>query len=132
MANISAHNFFATGENPKPLGTEHPNIVPYQAFQASDGLFIVAIGNDKMWSAFTDKIGIETLKDPMYATNKGRVIHREQLIPILEEIFSHHTRQEWDDFFSEINIPVGPVDQLSEILSDSHVIERGMVQENYA
>lgn len=125
-----AHNFFATGENPKSIGTEHPNIVPYQAFQASDGLFVVAIGNDQMWSTFTDKIGIEALKDSKYETNKGRVIHREQLIPILEEIFSHHTRQEWDDFFSEIHIPVGPVNQLSEILKDSHVIERGMVQEN--
>ena len=124
-----ASSYFATGENPRPLGTEHPNIVPYQVFQASDSSFVVAIANDKMWLAFIDKIDIDSLKNPMYEKNKGRVIHRKTLIPLLEDIFIQHTRQEWDDFFEDIKIPVGPVNQLSEALEDPHVIERGMVQE---
>lgn len=124
-----AGNYFATGKNPKPLGTEHPNIVPYQVFQASDGSFVVAIANDKLWHSFVNKIGNETLKDPTYATNQGRVIHRKELLAILEDIFIQRTRDDWEHFFEDINIPVGPVNQLSEVLNDPHVLERGMVQE---
>ena len=124
-----ANNYFETGENPKPLGTEHPNIVPYQVFKASDGNFVVAIANDKMWHAFVNKVEVEVLKNPKYETNRGRVIHREALIPKLEDIFIQRSKQEWDNFFTEINVPVGPVNQLSEVLNDPHVLERGMVQE---
>ena len=124
-----ASSYFATGEDPEPLGTEHPNIVPYQVFKAANGSFVVAIANDKMWSTFINKLGIDSLKDPIYESNKGRVMHRDQLLPILQDIFIQRTRKQWDDFFTEIKIPVGPVNRLSEILQDPHVIERGMVQE---
>ena len=124
-----ASSYFATGEDPEPLGTEHPNIVPYQVFKAADGSFVVAIANDKMWSIFINKLGIDTLKDPIYESNKGRVMHRDQLLQILQDIFIQRTRKQWDDFFTEIKIPVGPVNRLSEILQDPHVIDRGMVQE---
>nr|WP_211316724.1 CoA transferase [Oceanobacillus arenosus] len=124
-----ASSYFATGVNPEPLGTEHPNIVPYQVFEAADGNFVVAIANDKMWSAFTNKLNLDTLKSSKYDTNKGRVTHRDQLLQILKDTFMQRTRTEWDEFFTEIKVPVGPVNQLSEILQDPHVIERGMVQE---
>ncbi|WP_227002720.1 CaiB/BaiF CoA transferase family protein [Salicibibacter kimchii] len=122
-----ASNYFATGEDPKALGTEHPNIVPYQAFQASDGHFVIAIARDHMWHSFTAKIGIDILKDGRFNTNEGRVIHRNELIPLLENVFIQRSRQEWDDFFTDIGVPVGPVNKLSEILDDKHVKERDMV-----
>jgi formyl-CoA transferase/CoA:oxalate CoA-transferase len=126
-----ASNYFATNENPIPLGTEHPNIVPYQTFQASDGHFVVAIANDRMWDAFINKIDIDLLRDKLFHKNEGRVIHRERLIPILEGIFKQETKEKWEEFFSELKIPVGPVNKLSDILNDPHVKDRGMVIDNF-
>lgn len=126
-----ASSYFVTKENPKPLGTEHPNIVPYQAFQASDGYFVVAIATDRMWNAFTSKIGIDSLKDEQFYKNEGRVTHRERLISMLAGIFKQQTKAKWEAFFTELKIPVGPVNKLSEILSDPHVKDRGMVREDF-
>jgi len=56
-----AGNYFATEENPKPLGGAHPNIVPYQVFEASDGYFILAVGNDNLWDAFVTNLNLDVL-----------------------------------------------------------------------
>jgi len=122
-----ASNYFASGKDPGPIGTEHPNIVPYQAFEAADGYFVVAIARDYMWELFVNKIGIEVLKDEKFRYNEGRVLHREKLLTILRDLFLERTRNEWEIFFSELKIPVGPVNQLSEVLNDEHVLQRGMV-----
>ncbi len=126
-----ASNYFATNENPKPIGTEHPNIVPYQAFQASDGEFIVAIATDNMWKDFVNKLDVSKLKDEKFQTNEGRVIHREYLIPIFEDIFKQQTRAAWESFFTELKIPVGPVNKFSDVLNDPHVKEREMVVKGF-
>lgn len=126
-----ASSYFATKEDPKPLGTEHPNIVPYQAFEASDGHFILAIANDKMWNLFSEKINIATFKNEKYDTNEGRVTHRSELLPMLENVFKEKDKSYWEDFFSEIKIPVGPVNKISEILNDSHLVDRDMIIEDY-
>lgn len=126
-----ASSYFATGENPRPLGTEHPNIAPYQAFEASDGHFIVAIATDEMWRKFKEKIDIDILHDEKFDENKGRVTHRDKLIPILQEEFKKRSRKEWEEFFMELGIPVGPVNQLSDILNDPYVFEREMVVDTH-
>lgn len=126
-----ASSYFATNENPKPLGTEHPNIVPYQAFEASDGHFILAIATDKMWDDFINKIDIDTFKNKKTLTNEGRVNHREELIPQLENIFKRETKLYWEEFFTELKIPIGPVNKISDILNDSHLIDREMVIKDF-
>jgi len=126
-----ASSYFATGKNPTPLGTEHPNIVPYQAFEASDGYIIIAIATDAMWNKFVNEIGIVELENSLYKKNSDRVQNREILLPILKNIFIKRTKKEWEEFFSELSIPVGPVNQLSDILNDDYVDERNMVINNY-
>src|SRR5699024_2164008 len=75
-----AGNYFATGENPKPLGGAHPNIVPYQVFNASNGYFVLAVGNDSLWSTFLDAMEMKSLRDPSFKTNPDRVRNRDRLI----------------------------------------------------
>ena len=41
--------YFATGAPPRRLGNRHPTIVPYETFAASDGDFVLAVGNDELW-----------------------------------------------------------------------------------
>ena len=43
-----------TGELPGRLGTSHPNIAPFQAFEAGDGrLLVVCAGHDNQFAAFS-------------------------------------------------------------------------------
>lgn len=122
-----AGNYFATRQDPKPLGGAHPNIVPYQVFEASDGYFILAVGNDSHWNSFVKAMNMEIFEDPRFATNPDRVRNRDVLIPIMEEIFKQKTVKEWIALFEGVKIPCGPVNKFSDILNDPHVLEREMV-----
>ena len=124
-----AGNYFATGKNPQPLGGAHPNIVPYQVFEGSDGYFVLAVGNDNLWNNFVEAMGMEELKDPKFQTNPDRIAQRETLIPLLEEAFKEKSKNEWVELFESYKIPAGPVNEFSEILNDPHIKEREMVQE---
>src|SRR5699024_3425418 len=122
-----AGNYFATGENPQPLGGAHPNITPYQVFEASDGYFILAVGNDKLWEDFINDLDLSILHEPRFATNPKRIENRNELINILNEKFKERSVHEWIQRFEKIKVPCGPVNKFSDILSDSHIKEREMV-----
>ncbi len=78
-----AMNYLASGVTPTRLGNAHPNIVPYAAFPASDGWFILAVGNDGQFRRFAKVVGIDG-DDPRYATNALRCEHRATLTPVIE------------------------------------------------
>src|SRR5699024_4593251 len=124
-----ARNYFATGDNPKPLGGAHPNIVPYQVFHASDGYFVLAVGNDNLWNTFVEAMDMKSLENPKFKTNSDRVENRNLLISMLNEIFITKTRNEWVKLFESYKIPCGPVNNFSDILNDKHIKEREMVVE---
>jgi crotonobetainyl-CoA:carnitine CoA-transferase CaiB-like acyl-CoA transferase len=125
-----AGNFFASGENPKPLGGAHPNIVPYQLFESSNGYFNIAVGNDNMWKKFCTALGEEHLiNDPKYATNSDRVQNRNELVHYLQASFYTKTSKEWVELFEEAGIPCGPVLQFNEIYEDPHVLAREQLLE---
>lgn len=129
MQTYIAGNFFASGKNPRPLGSAHPNICPYQAFPASDGYFNLAVGNDKMWRQCCEAIGEpQWAEDERFRTNPDRVVNRDVLIPMLEQKFRQRTVREWVDLFRSIRIPCGPIYRLSELYDDPYVIEREMVK----
>ena len=77
-------NYLASGEEPKRRGNQHPNIVPYQVFDTSDGHVIVAVGNDGQFERFCTILDVSELADnPDYQTNVSRIQNRDALIAIL-------------------------------------------------
>ena len=126
-----AGNYFATGENPPKLGSGHPNIVPYQAFEASDGKYlIIAGGNDRLWAILCKGMGLEDwIEDPKYVTAEKRVENREVLIPALEEEFRKRARDEWLEVLRGLGFPCAPVYAMDEIFNDPQVLHRGMLLE---
>ncbi len=114
--------YLLTGRKPKRMGSAHPSIVPYQAFQASDGKwFILAAANDRHWRRFTEAIGRPDLaEDERFKTNPDRVRNRHILIPLLEEIFRSRPRDEWVRMLEEAGVPVAPVYELDELFSDPY------------
>lgn len=126
-----AGGYFATGKNPKKLGSGHPTIVPYQAFKAKDGKYIiVGVGNDSLWKKFCKVAGLENIMDdPRYATNPKRVENRNEVVEIVQEALLQKTSGEWLKMLEDEGIPTGPIYKLDEVFSDPQVLHREMVVE---
>ena len=122
-----AMNYLATGAAPKRLGNAHPNIVPYQDFPSADGDFILAVGNDGQFRKFCEVAGLPALADdPRFSTNKARVAHRAELIPLLRQATVFKTTAEWVTLLEEAGVPCGPINDLAQVFADPQVQARGL------
>lgn len=129
LANV-AHNYFATGEAPRRFGNAHPNIVPYETFPTSDGYVALAIGTDGQYRRFCQIVERPGLwDDERYQSNAGRVEHRQELVPILQDLFRGRSTDSWIDLLVAAKIPVGPINDIPSILADPQIEARAMVQE---
>ena len=123
-------NYLQSGEVPKRRGNGHPNIVPYQVFEAKDGHVIVAVGNDSQFGRFCQILGVpEMANDPAYATNIKRIENREVLLPKLEALFAMRGKQEMLAAMKADNVPCGEVNNLAEVFASPQVAAREMVVE---
>ena len=119
-----------TGVAPRRLGSAHPTIVPYQAFEAADAPFVVACGNDRQFERLAAVLAWpELARDERFATNAGRVRERERLIPLLAERFTQRPRAHWIASLLDAGVPATPVASLLEALADPQTVARGLVRE---
>jgi crotonobetainyl-CoA:carnitine CoA-transferase CaiB-like acyl-CoA transferase len=126
LANVNS-NFLASGQPPVRWGNAHPNIVPYQTFQTSDGWIIVAVGNDGQFRKFVEIGGRPELAvDERFATNPERVRHRDTLVPILSEMVGTRSKHEWIAALEAAGVPCGPINDLGEVFDNEQVIARGL------
>jgi crotonobetainyl-CoA:carnitine CoA-transferase CaiB-like acyl-CoA transferase len=115
------------GQVPPRRGNEHPTIVPYGTFPASDGDFILAIGNDAQFTRFVAEAGAPGLaSDARFATNAARVRHRDVLIPLIGALTAGRPAQDWLAACAALNIPAGPVHDLAQVFASPQVVARGM------
>ena len=120
-------NYLTSGTAPGRLGNAHPNIVPYQAFEASDGYIILAVGNDAQFRRFCAFAGkIELAEAPEFATNRERVRNRATLVPAVARIIRRHPVRHWLDGLEAVNVPCGPVNTLDQVFADPQVRHRNM------
>jgi crotonobetainyl-CoA:carnitine CoA-transferase CaiB-like acyl-CoA transferase len=127
LANV-ASNYLISGNLPKRHGNAHPNIVPYQSFQASDGWFAIAVGNDRQFARLRGVIGYSELEmDPRFLRNSDRVENREILIPLLVSIFKTASVAEWLTKLDEAEIPCGAINNFEQVFSMPNVKEREML-----
>ncbi|MFT3733186.1 MAG: CaiB/BaiF CoA-transferase family protein [Hyphomicrobium sp.] len=125
-----AMNYLASGKPPRRLGNAHPNIVPYQVFEASDGPIIIAAGNDGQFARVCDLLGLQRLAtDERFKTNAQRVSNRAQLIPILEAETLKHSSQHLLAALEAAGVPAGPVNRLDQVFADPQVRARQMRQD---
>lgn len=124
-----ATNYFANGKRPGPLGSGHPNLVPYQAYPARDGHFVIAVGNDSLWKklcAAIDRPDLAANQD--LATNNGRVVHRDMLNAELERTLGTQTVDHWCRLLSERGVPASPIRSLDEVYDHPHTLALDMLQ----
>jgi len=119
--------YLTDGVVPPRRGNDHPTIVPYGLFPAADRPFILAIGNDTQFARFCAEAGRpELAEDPRFATNPGRVRHRDILIPILEEMTRARPAADWFEPLDRLGVPTGPVNDLGEVFAHPQTTAREM------
>ena len=122
-----ASNALVSGKDPGRQGAGHPNIVPYQPFQAADQPIIIAVGNDRQFAKLAAIVGHpEWAKDPEFATNPKRVAARDRLVPMIAEIVATRPAADWLKLLEEAGIPAGPINTISQALADPQAVHRGM------
>lgn len=120
----------ATNVAPKAMGSAHPLNAPYQAFQGSDGWFVVGGANQRNWLRMLEAIGAtELAEDPRFVTNPDRMAHLKELESELDKRLRTKPAQHWIDLLEEKGVPCGPVLDMLQALSDPQTAAREMVVE---
>lgn len=125
IANMNM-NYLIGGRAPKRMGNAHANIVPYQVFDASDGQFVVAVGNDGQFAKLCEAAGQTLHQDPRFLRNDDRVRNRDVLVPLLAAVLKQKTVAEWIALFEPLGIPVGGINDLAQVFDHPQVVSRGM------
>ena len=122
-----AMNYLVSGAAPRRMGNAHPNLVPYQVFQAADGPIVIAVGNDRQSSDLCAILGLEAVAlDPRFRTNAGRVANRSAFLALIGPRIAQHSRAELFEALEARDIPVGPINTVDEVFRDPQVIAREM------
>ena len=120
--------YFATNEPPQPLGSRHPAITPFEAFESADGHIIIAIGNDALWAKFCEHVNRpDLITDERFRTNALRTANHEQLFPIIAEIMCQHTTEMWIEALDAIGVPCGPINTIDKVVNHPQVLAREMI-----
>ncbi len=113
-----------------PMGSGHPQLVPFQAFPSADGFVVIGTGTNKLWTHLCTVLGLMELpKDPRFVTNPNRVRNRAELIPILAERTQKKTTAEWLSILEREGIPCAPVNSLSQAFAEPQLVVNEMVVE---
>ncbi len=129
LLTYQAASYFVTGRAPVRMGNRHPTIVPYETFEAADGDFVLAVGNDDLWRRFC-KVSelLDLASDPRFATNRARVEHYDELRPILVDRLRSQSRAAWIAALNVEGVPSGAVRDIAEVLNDPQLAAREMIQ----
>ena len=128
LANV-ASNYLVSGDPPQRQGNAHPNIAPYEPFQARDKGFVLGAANQRQWEKLCDLLVVPELKtDARFENNQMRVENRQELIQALNEIFAEKDAGEWLAILENAGLPCGPINSVPEVFQHPQVKARGMVQ----
>jgi formyl-CoA transferase/CoA:oxalate CoA-transferase len=120
--------YFATGKNPRKLGSAHSNIAPYQVFSTGDGFIAISVGTDKLWNAFCNCISRHDLIDhPLFIDNARRVQNREKLVTELERTFDQMTTSDLFKALLKAGIPAAPINSIEEAANSPQIKAREML-----
>ena len=112
-----------------PMGSGHPQLVPYQAFPTSDGYVVISAGTNKIYRELCDAIQRPDLgSDERYLTNQKRVQNRAQLVAEISAATSPYTSAQWIERLEAAGVPCAPVNTLAQAFSELDSGPQGMLQ----
>jgi CoA:oxalate CoA-transferase len=124
--------YLSKNEIPKPMGSRHPSIAPFEAFKTKDSHVIIAAGNDKLFEKLCNLLKISELaKDSKFSDNSSRAKNIDELKKILENKLSTKNTDEWVKFMEKEKIPCGPIFNIKEAVENPQVESRNMIVKAY-
>ena len=130
LLTFHAQTWWAGGKAATRIGNAHPSIVPYQTFATADGWMNVGVGNEGQWRRFCEAVGRnEWIDAPRFRTNADRLVHREELVPMIEQILRGRSTAEWIEAFAAVDVPCGRIRPVPGALDSPEARARGMIVE---
>merc|ERR1712127_984431 len=124
--------YLAKNEIPKPMGSRHPSIAPFEAFKTKDSHIIIAAGNEKLFEKLCNVLNIpEISKDPKFNTNSLRSENMDDLKKILEDKLIVKNTSEWVSEMEKEKIPCGPIFNIKEAVENPQIESRNMIVKAY-
>jgi CoA:oxalate CoA-transferase len=118
----------STGESPRPLGSRHPSITPFEQFATRDSQIVIAAGNDKLFAALTEVLGRPALvSDERFETNALRTEHHVALKDEIERVTSRETTDHWLESLSTRDVPCAKINDIADLFDDRQVADREML-----
>ena len=125
MVNVAQY-FLTSGQVVPRLGNTHSTIVPYQAFETTDGHVIIAIGNDSQFKRFAEFLKQNWANDEKFSTNRARLKNRDALTPQIATLLKQKNTDFWVKSFENIDVPVGPVNTMDQVFAMEQIKARQM------
>jgi crotonobetainyl-CoA:carnitine CoA-transferase CaiB-like acyl-CoA transferase len=122
-----AMNYLLSGRTPQRQGNRHPNIMPQDVFQCADGAVVLAVGNDGQYAKMCQALKRpELATDVRYAKNADRVRHKDELMPLIAQIFGEWKRADLVAAMELAGVPCGPINSVPQVFEEPQVKHRGM------
>ncbi len=122
-----ATNFFVSGAAPTRMGNAHPNLAPYQPFPCTDGMVVIAVGNDGQFRALCGALGVGGMGgDPRFLTNALRIEHRAAMTAELSALTAGLTMVELMAALETAGVPCGPVNTVDQVFDEPQAKHRGL------
>ena len=124
--------YLSKNEIPKPMGSRHPSIAPFEAFKTKDSHIIIAAGNDKLFESLCQTLNLdELINNSKFKSNLLRSENMDELKKILEDKLTYKTTNEWVKHFENLKIPCGPIYNIKEAVENPQVEARNMIVKDY-
>ena len=124
--------YLSKNEIPKPMGSRHPSIAPFEAFKTSDSYIIIAAGNDKLFENLCKALELNNIvEDKRYNTNSSRSENMDELKTILENKLQKKSTNEWVKILEELKIPCGPIFNIKQAVENPQIEARNMIVKAY-
>ena len=124
--------YLSKNEIPKPMGSRHPSIAPFEAFKTKDSYIIIAAGNDKLFESLCQTLNLnELINSSKFKSNSLRSENMDELKKILEDKLTYKTTNEWVKQFENLKIPCGPIYNIKEAVENPQVKARNMIVKAY-
>lgn len=110
-----ASAYLSTGEEPRPMGNQHPSIAPYEVLRTADRPIAIAAANNALFERLVTRLGrAELARDQRFVTNTQRVAHRDQLVSLLEGVLATASADHWFAELTDAGVPCGPINDIGQ------------------